>query len=323
MALAAGGLLATAACSDDGSDAAGTQVVTTVAPITSIVAAVGGDAIEIEGIVPEGTNSHTFEPPPSAAGALAQADVLFYNGLSLEEPVRQMAEENMGDDSAMVALGEETIGPDEYIYDFSFPEAAGNPNPHLWTNPPMAKRYAEVVRDVLVERDPDNASAYEENYEAFAAQVDALDTAMQDASATVPESQRKLLTYHDAYPYFAEHYGWEVIGAVQPAHFGEPTAQEIGALISQIEDEEVPAIFGSEVFPSTVLEQIADETGVSYVDDLRDDDLPGEPGDPEHSWLGLMQFNFVTMVRSLGGDPSALDALDLSIETPDMASYPQ
>jgi hypothetical protein len=85
----------------------------------------------------------------------------------------------------------------------------------------------------------------------------------------------------------------------------------------------VPAIFGSEVFPSPVLAQIGDETGVRYVDVLRDDDLPGEPGDDEHSWLGLMRFDFITMVEALGGDPSALEAVPLAPTAPDTAEYPQ
>jgi ABC-type Zn uptake system ZnuABC Zn-binding protein ZnuA len=85
----------------------------------------------------------------------------------------------------------------------------------------------------------------------------------------------------------------------------------------------VQAIFGSEVFPSTVLEQIGAETGVRYVDVLRDDDLPGEPGDPEHSWLGLMRFDYVTMVEALGGDPTVLTTVDVADVGLDTAEYPQ
>jgi hypothetical protein len=85
----------------------------------------------------------------------------------------------------------------------------------------------------------------------------------------------------------------------------------------------VPAIFGSEVFPSPVLERIAHESGATYVDDLRDDDLPGEPGDADHSWLGLMLFDYVTMTDALGGDSTALRAVPVRNAGPDEASYPQ
>ena len=106
----------------------------------------------------------------------------------------------------------------------------------------------------------------------------------------MPPENRKLLTYHDSFPYFAREYGWQIIGAIQPSDFADPTPQEVAALIDQIRREHVPAIFGSEVFPSPVLEQIASETGAQYVDDLRDDDLPGENGDPDHSYFGLMVY---------------------------------
>ena len=288
------------------------DVVTTVSPITNIVENVGGEHVRIVGIVPEGTNSHTFEPAPSDAAVMEDADIVFMNGLHLEEPTRDLAETNLGDGVPLVLLGDGTIGPDEYIFDFSFPEEQGLPNPHLWTNAPYAKRYAEIVKDELSAVDPDNAAAYEENYEAFAARIDELDEVAREVTGTVPPENRKLLTYHDSFPYFAREYGWEVVGAIQPSSFSEPTPQELASLIEQVREQQVPAIFGSEVFPSPVLEQIARETGAEYVDDLRDDDLPGEHGDPDHSYLGLMVFDYRTFMGALGGDPSAFDSLDVS-----------
>ena len=300
------------------------QIATTVAPITSIVANIAGDTdVSIVGIVPEGTNSHTFEPKPSDAATLESADVIFINGLVLEEPTKDLALANLKDGAAICELGTEILPESDYIYDFSFPREGGKPNPHLWTNPPMAKAYAQVVRDVLSRRSPSNAATFAANYDAFALKVDALDEAMKTATATIPATQRKLVTYHDAYAYFAKHYGYSVIGALQPSSFDEPTPKEIADLIDQIKTEGVTAIFGSEVFPSPVLEQIGAETGVRYVDVLRDDDLIGAPGDPEHSWLGLMRFNFATMVDALGGESSTLKTLDVSDVAVDKAVYPQ
>lgn len=299
-------------------------IATTVAPITSIVANIaGGTSTVITGIVPEGTNSHTFEPKPSDAATLESADIVFINGLVLEEPTKDLALANLKDSANVCELGTEVLPESDYIYDFSFPKESGKPNPHLWTNPPMAKQYAQLVRDVLVRRDPANAATYDSNFAAFSAKVDALDAAMVTATATVPESQRKLVTYHDAYAYFAKHYGYTVVGALQPSSFSEPTPKEIGDLINQVKTEKVLAIFGSEVFPSPVLEQIGAETDVRYIDVLRDDDLIGEPGDAEHSWLGLMRFNFATMVEALGGDTSALKSLDVRDVAKDTAVYPQ
>ena len=300
------------------------NIATTVAPITSIIANIAGgtDAI-INGIVPEGTNSHTFEPKPSDAATLEQADVIFINGLVLEEPTKELALANLKNGAVICELGSQILPESEYIYDFSFPLDGGKPNPHLWTNPPMAKEYAAVARDLLSALNPTNASVFAANYEAFAAKVDALDAAMATATATIPQDQRNLLTYHDAYAYFAVHYGYNVIGAIQPSSFDEPTPKEIADLITQVRESGVKAVFGSEVFPSPVLEQIGAETGVRYIDVLRDDDLIGEPGDAEHSWLGLMRFNYVTMVEALGGDASALKTVDVSDVVKDNATYPQ
>jgi ABC-type Zn uptake system ZnuABC Zn-binding protein ZnuA len=299
------------------------RVVTTVAPITSIAANIIGDRAEIIGIVPEGTNSHTFEPPPSAAEVMSTADVVFINGLQLEEPTKELALANVADGVEVVEIGDQVISPGQYKYDFSFPESGGKPNPHLWTDPVLVKAYADVIHDTMIEIDPEGASVYDANLAEFEQLVDDFDAATVTAFDTIPEDQRKLVTYHDAYAYFADTYGWNVIGAIQPSDFGDPTPKEVADLIDQIEAENVSAIFGSEVFPSPILEQIAKETGATYVDDLRDDDLPGEPGEADHSWLGLMKFNFVTMTEALGGDASALKEFVVRNIAVDSAEYPQ
>src|SRR3954451_1773549 len=298
------------------------RVATTIAPLTSIVSNIaGGSGTEISGIVPEGVNSHTYEPAPSVAATLEDADVVFLNGLALEEPTKSLALANMGHDAVLCELGTTILPSDQYIYDFSFPESGGDPNPHLWTDPPMAGAYATLVHDVLVRADPEHAAVYDANLAAFSARVDAFDHALRDATATVPADQRLLLTYHDAYAYFAREYGWTIVGAIQPSSFEEPTPRDVARLIDQIRAKRVRAVFGSEVFPSPVLEQIASETGARYVDDLRDDDLPGARGDREHSWLGLMRFDYVTIVEALGGDAHELRALDVSDVSKDTAYY--
>jgi ABC-type Zn uptake system ZnuABC Zn-binding protein ZnuA len=287
------------------------------------VANVAGDQARVTGIIPEGEDSHTFEPKPSAAKVLSTADVVLVNGLGLEDPTRELAEANLGDGGQVIELGPLTIAEDQYVYDFSFPKDGGKPNPHLWTDPPMAHCYAEIAASVLAKADPAHADTFRHNAARYEAKIDQLDQLMQQASATMPAGHRELLTYHDAYAYFARHYGWKVIGAIQVSSFEDPTPREVADLIEQVRTEKVPAIFGSEVFPSTVLEQIADETGVRYVASLRDDDLPGAPGESDHSYLGLMKYDFVTMVSNLGGDASALRGFDAGDVTSDRAGYPQ
>ena len=303
------------ACSgpDDPEQDGRLMVVTTVSPITSLVENIGGDRIRLEGIVPEGVNSHTFEPAPSVARLVARADLIVLNGLFLEEPSLEMARANKKRDAVILLLADSTISRDQWAFDFSFPQSAGRPNPHLWPDPNLALHYAELLHEKLVELDPDNAAYYDANLDAFRERINQYDTAFRVAIASIPTQNRRLLTYHDSWAYFARRYGMEVVGAVQPSDFTEPSARTVARLIDQVKELGLPAIFGSEVFSSKILEQIARESGARFIDSLADDDLPGSPGDPRHSYLGLMLQNVEIMVEALGGDLAALSDLDPSL----------
>ncbi len=320
LGLAAGcGTKAPVAATDSGP---ALRVVSTVSPITSIVDSIVVGRASVQGLVPEGANSHTFEPLPSAATAIVNADAIFVNGLQLEVPIMRLAEANKKEATPLVALGDSVLDPEDYRFDFSFPRSGGSPNPHLWTDPSFVVAYAEVVAQTMTSVDPDGADIYQANLDKLRAAAEQLDVAMTESFATIPADDRVLLTYHDAYAYFADNYGFEVIGAVQPASFGDPSPRDVAALIEQVRQTGVPAIFGSEVFPSPVLDQIAVETGGTFVGSLRDDDLPGLPGEEEHTWFGLLRLNYVVMTEALGGDASALLGLPALID-PGTAEYPQ
>jgi len=288
------------------------KVVATVAPITNIVLNVGGNRIDLEGIIAPGVDSHTFEPAPSDAVKLAGADLIVVNGLALEGHTIELAQANLKSGARILELGPNTITRDEWVFDFSFPEENGDPNPHVWMNPLHALKYAELVRDALVQMDAPNADYYRQNTERFRTRIEALDRAIVATVATIPEQNRKLLTYHDSFAYFAPRYGFQVIGAIQPSDFAEPSPREVAELIDQIRENQIPAIFGSEVFPSTVLEQIGRETGVRYLDTLRDDDPPGEPGSRENTYVGMLQFDVQQLAMALGGSSAPIDGLDPS-----------
>lgn len=293
--------------SDAAPEGDGPRVVSTVAPITDLVRQVLGEHGELSGLVPDGVDSHTFEPAPGDARVLSEADVFIANGLFLEEPSLQLAEANLPEGAPIVTLADQAIDEEDWAFDFSFPEEEGLPNPHLWLSVGHAMDYVEQIRDALVDVDPANAEAYRANAEAYLAELEALDASIDEAIATIPEENRKLVTYHDSWPYFGERYDIDVVGAVQPSDFSEPSAAEVRTIIEQVRAEQVPAVFGSEVFPSDVLQVIAEEGGATYVEELSDDELPGAPGDPEHSYVGMMRANVRTMVEHLGGSPSALD----------------
>jgi len=288
------------------------KVVTTVAPLADLVRQIAGDRVELVQIIPDGTDSHTFEPRPSDARFLQQADLVILNGLHLETPTQAMADANKRPETPYLLLGDNTIGQQDWLYDFSFPEAEGDPNPHLWLNVPYARNYALLIANQLSAQDPANAEYYQGNFAALAARMDQLDQAIFQSVATVSSGNRRLLTYHDSWAYFARRYGLEVIGAIQPSDFAEPSPREVAALIDQVRAYQLPAIFGSEVFPSRVLEVIGRETGAQYIDTLRDDDMPGAAGAPEHTYLGLMLEDMRTMMGALGGQVSMFDAIDPS-----------
>jgi ABC-type Zn uptake system ZnuABC Zn-binding protein ZnuA len=253
---------------------------------------------------------------------LSKADVIFVNGLKLEDPTKDMAEANMKPGAQIVELGTLNIAKSDWIFDFSFPKEDGKPNPHLWTDPLYAIKYAKTVKDSLTAVDPAGKSVFEKNFSNFEQAANLVSASLKSDQKSLPSTKRTLLTYHDAYAYFSRDYGWNVIGAIQPSNFDDPTPKEIARLINQVRATKVEAIFGSEVFPSKVLEEIGNETGVRYVDTLRDDDLLGTPGQPEHSWQALSRSNYVTMIEALGGTCPALKSLDLDVKG-DSAIYPQ
>ena len=286
------------------------DVATTVAPISSIARNMGGDRIRLRGLIPDGTNSHTFEPAPSDAQTLASADLIVVNGLHLEQPTVELAAASKRPETPIRQLADETITKDHWLFDFSFPASAGDPNPHLWMDVQYATRYAELLRDWFSQADPPNAATYVANFTAYKSRLDQLDAMIRKGVASVPEGDRKLLTYHDSWAYWAREYGFTVIGAVQASDFSDPSPQEVARLIQQIRTEHVPAVFGSEVFPSPVLEQIARESGATFVDKLRDDEPPGPIGSAGHTYLGMMKSDMQVIVGALRGDPSIFDPLD-------------
>jgi ABC-type Zn uptake system ZnuABC Zn-binding protein ZnuA len=288
------------------------NVVTSVSPITNIIKNIGGNRIELTGLVPEGVNSHTFELVPSDVIKINNADLVVIDGLGLETNIEDVAEETRSKKQQLeiLKLGDNAITPEQWVFDFSFPKEKGDPNPHLWLNVVYAMKFANLTRDKLVEMDSQNAQYYAANTDRYISLLKKLDEGIMKAVQTVPSQNRKLLTYHDSWAYFAPRYNMTVIGAVQPSDFGEPTPQEVVRLIDQIKSEKVPAIFASEVFPTRVIDQIAKEGNVGIVETLSDDDLPGNTGNPNHTYIGMMLENMENMLVPLGGNIIPLQGID-------------
>lgn len=285
------------------------NIVTTVSPITNMVQNIGGIHIRVTGIVPGGVDSHTFEPVPSDIKTLQAADLIVMNGLDLELPTLILAEKVKKATASILQLGNRALKEEDWRYDFSFPREHGHPNPHVWLNIALVMRYAEIVKDQLIAMDPANTASYQQNAAIYLAKLQKLDEAIFKCVESIPENNRKLVTYHDSFAYFAPRYGMTVIAAIQPSDFSEPGPQEVISIIKQIRETGVPAIFGSEVFPSKVMAQIARESKAKFVDQLSDDALPAAPN---HSFIGMMVHNMTIMTEALGGNPTCVANIDVS-----------
>src|SRR5919107_2885378 len=208
------------------------DVVTSVAPITNIVQNIGGDKINLIGLVPEGLNSHTFELVPSDIIKINNADLIIIDGLNLEVSVEQAANNVIAKNShiQMLKLGEKTLSKADRIFDFSFPKEKGDPNPHLWLNVEYTIKFANLTRDKLIEMDPSNSQYYIENSNKYITLLTQLDEGIKKSVETIPVENRKLLTYHDSWAYFAHRYGMELIGAIQATDFSDPSPKDFADL---------------------------------------------------------------------------------------------
>lgn len=308
------------------------SVAVTMPFMPSMVDAVGGDLVEIESIVPEGTDAHSYQPSPGDAQLIADADIIFVNGSGLEEflddliesagnveaPVIELADglaqgdsgtedhdhdehdESEGDDHDH----EDEVHEDEHHDDDGdHDEAEGDDhehdheyeggNPHFWLNPEFGIHYVENIADGLSAIDPDNEDTYRENADSYIAEIEEFDDWAQEQMAEIPDENRSMVTFHDAFPHFAEHYDLEIVGVVISSPGREPGAQEIAQLADEIQDVGVPAVFIEPQFNPSTAESIADEAGVETV--VIYSDTPPEGA----GYLEMMELNVENVVEGL------------------------
>ena len=190
------------------------NVVTSVSPITNIVKNIGGERIKLTGLIPEGINSHTYELVPSDRIKIENANLVIIDGLNLEGNIERAVNQAQikNHQLQLLKLGDTTITKNQWIFNLSFPKERGDPNPHLWLNIAYAMKFANLTRDKFIEMDPQNVDYYSSNTERYLLILKKLDKAIIQSVHTVPPQNRKLLTYHDSWAYFAPRYGMTVIG---------------------------------------------------------------------------------------------------------------
>ncbi|HEX8938811.1 MAG TPA: metal ABC transporter substrate-binding protein [Candidatus Limnocylindrales bacterium] len=300
IALAAALVMALAGCTraggngtPGGSGGGGpVRVVTTISILADIVRHVGGDRVSVTSIVPAGVGPEDYEPRPDDARALASARLVVSNGVGLDDFLQRLLDAGSGGDAARAVLGQAipTIDTD------------GRPNPHFWLDPTLVARYyVDTLVTALGQVDPAGAATYRANGAAFAAELARLDAELQAKVATIPPADRRLVTDHDAFPYFARHYGLTLEGVVLPNVGQDPTAADMAALVGRIRSLGIKAVFAESQFNPKLAQTLADEAGVKVVATLYSDTLGPPPAD---TYEGLLRYDVEQVVAGLTGTAS-------------------
>jgi ABC-type Zn uptake system ZnuABC Zn-binding protein ZnuA len=291
-------VLLTAACSARGGTSSGAtadpdaiDVVATTSVLADLVRQVGGSDVAVSSLVPPGGEVHTFDPTPADIARVADADLIVTNGLGLDDWVANLARDS-GTRAQILVLGEDLEGVTYLAGDG--PE--GTVNPHLWMDVRNASRYAVRIGEELARVDASHAGAYGAATKAYTQRLTELDAWAREQIAAVPEARRKVVSFHDALPYFADAYGLEIVGTVIDAPGQDPSAGEVADLIEAIRATGASALFGEAQFNPDLARTIADEAGVTVVTDLYTDSL-GDP--PADSYEGLIRWDVDKVVEAL------------------------
>ena len=309
VALVASLALPTAAQSDR------LQVVATNSILGDLVKNVAGEAADVVVLVPTGGDPHTYEPTPADAEAIADADIVFENGLGLEVWLDDVFEASGSDGqrivvtdgiAAMRVADEPENGGDAA----DAPEATpagdaeeGELDPHVWFDVANAKTMVTAIETALVAADPDDATTYQANAASYQGQLDALDALVVAQIDTLAPEQRRLVTSHDTFAYFAARYGFEIVGTALGSittEAADPSASEIAALVDAIDASGVAAIFPENTSNADLLEQIASEADVEVGPELYTDAL-GDPGSDGGTYIDMITYDVTAIVTALQG----------------------
>ena len=278
------------------------KAVATFSILGDLVRQVGGDRVELTVLVGPGADTHVFQPSPSQARTVRQAQVLFSNGLGYETWLRRLmqASQFKGRD-VVVSRGIKPIqNAEQHGHSHGHGHAHDEADPHAWQDVANVKRYVANIADALCEADSDGCAAYQRNAKAYQAELDLLDTEIRDAWRSVPVDQRQVITSHDAFAYYGQAYQVRFLAA-QGANTGaEASVKGVARLVRQIKAEKIKALFIESISDPRLIDQIGRETGVKPAGALYSDSLTDSKG-PAPSYLALMRQNTKALVRAVQG----------------------
>jgi ABC-type Zn uptake system ZnuABC Zn-binding protein ZnuA len=270
---------------------ADSSVLTSATFLADITRNIAGERLKVESLLPVGVDPHSYQPTPRDVTKIVQSKLLIINGAEYEhflEPLLENAEGERDVIEASAGLDPGTDAGNEHGVD-----------PHLWLDPNNVVIYVENIREALTHFDPDGAALYKSNADAYVTQLKDLDVWIKDQVSQIAPEKRLLVTNHEAFGYFADRYGFTVIGAIVPGVSSDASAsaQQMASLIDQIKASGAPAIFLDEVENPALAQQIADETGVKIVEDLHLESLTDGP--PAATYIDMMKHNVTQIVDAL------------------------
>jgi len=272
-----------------GPTGAGIKVVATTSVFADMVRNVAGDRAVVESIIPAGAGPEDYEPKPDDVRKLADADLIVSNGVGLDDFLDDLIAAAGEEAASRLVLGDglETI------------TVEGEGNPHFWLDPSVvADHYIPAINAALTDLDPAGADSYEASAAGYIDAVRAMDAANMARVETIQAEDRKLVTFHDAFPYFAAHYGFELVGVIVENVGQEPTASELAALVETVRGAGVKAVFSEAQFSPDLARTLADEAGVTQVVTTLYNDTVGPP--PTDTYLKMMEWNVNEIVEVLG-----------------------
>ena len=272
-------------------DADAIRVVATTTVLADMVSQVGGTRVDVHSLVPKGGEVHTFDPTPADVEQITRADLIVRNGLGLDDWLTSLVED-AGTSAPVITLGDNLDG----VTYLAGEGAPGTMNPHVWMNVAYGSKYVDRIEAALTAAHPADGALFSQRADAYRTRLAALDTQIRDRLAAVPEADRAVVSFHDAFPYFAAAYGLTIVGTVVDAPGQDPSAGAIGKLIHEMQAAGAHVIFSEAQFNDALVQAIAADAGAIVVNDLYDDTLGNAPAD---TYEGMMGWNADRVIEAV------------------------
>jgi len=268
-------------------------VAATTTQVTALAQVVGGDKIDLTGILKANVDPHEYEPTPQDVRTLANAQLIVINGVGLENWLDKVIS-NSGSQAPIVDTSKGVI-----IHKGDPEEPAGDP--HIWFAVPNDIVMLDNIRDGLIRVDPANADTYQANAAAYTQKLNDLDQYIQQQIASIPPANRKFVTNHDAFGYYTDRYGLTFVGSIIPSMDTnyEPSAQDLARLVEAIKAQGVKAIFTESSINPRLAQQIGQEAGVKVVNGALYGDTLGPAGSNAYTLDGMLRYDTDLIVTNL------------------------